>query len=166
MLADDTLMPGKRTIHGKQDEQTRYLMNVLENSPNTVMYHKAGIPGNSRIVLTSIIFTFLPATVVTRRANIVSILLKRLLKTRGSHPYNVSVQKVYNRHGLSKYLTEDPTARYVVAADNIQTSGQKHMLTSLTDRHIPTTDKTSSDDEVLEDRKTTVRGQSMSSSRK
>lgn len=56
-------------------------------------------------------------------------------------------------------MTEDPTARYVMAADNIQTTGQWHMLAAFTHKTIPNNETSASDDEVLEDRKTTVRGQ-------
>lgn len=158
MPRGDGLLPAKKTIHGRQDEQTRYLMNVLENSPNIVIYHRAGpskLQNCSDVDHFHMLIWHSCHPTSQHRFNI----LKRLLKTRGSHPYNVSVQKVYNPHGLRKYLTEDPSARYVVAADNIKTTGQKHMLHSLTDRRLKTTETLSSDGEILEDRKTTIRGQ-------
>lgn len=36
-------LPAKRTLRGKDDEQKRYLLNVLENCPNIIVYHKAAL---------------------------------------------------------------------------------------------------------------------------
>lgn len=38
---DGGLLPAKRTLKGAENEEKRYLMSVLENCPNVVVYHKA-----------------------------------------------------------------------------------------------------------------------------
>lgn len=135
----DNLLPTKKTIQGRQDEQTRYLFNVLENSQNIVIYHKAG-PSKLKNCSDVDHFHMLTWHSCHPTSQHSFNILKRLLKTRSSHPYNVFVQKVYNPHGLCKYLTEDPSARYIVTADNIKTTRQKHVLQTLTHtkkhRHI------------------------------
>lgn len=61
---------------------------------------------------------------------------------------------------MCTYLTQDPSQKYVVAADNISMTGQREMLNRLTDRKLQNRDRLSSDDndDDLEERKTTVCG--------
>lgn len=63
------------------------------------------------------------------------------------------MQKVY---GLCGYLTQDPAQRYVVAAGNIKTIGQREMLERLTE--LRKVGKISSGEDVKfpEERRTTV----------
>lgn len=92
MPSDDTLLPAKRTIHGQQNEQTRYLMNVLENSPNIVVYHKAG-PSKLKNCSDVDHFHMLTWHSCHPTSHHSFNILKRLLKSRGSHPYNVPCRK-------------------------------------------------------------------------
>lgn len=39
---ENNLLAAKSALKGKENEEKRYLLNVLENCPNILVYHRAG----------------------------------------------------------------------------------------------------------------------------
>lgn len=144
-ISEDTVSSAKAAIGFDRTEIHGYLKQVIDNRPYIIVYHRAG---ESKLKHCSDVDHFYMVTWHPQHptSEHSSIMLKKLLSERATHPYTVTAPKVYNPFGLCAYFEKEPDKRAIVAAGNLRTDPQQMMYKKLTKKTLVDEKEDSSED--------------------